>query len=130
MRCSTPIIRVSLIGLSEKLPSWMVKKGNQYMRYPNKKIRNVRLSTFPKNAPSSSWRYFSIEKLIAFPTANKKDGKTRSVGVNPCQLACRKGPNGVAPSPGVFTIIMKHTVSPRKTSRARKRVADLILFNI
>lgn len=100
------------------------------MRYPSKKINNVRFITLPKKAPSPRARYFSIEKLIALPTAKRKDGNTRSVGVKPCQLACRSGEKGVAPSPGVLTIIMKQTVNPRKTSSARKRDADLIIFNI
>lgn len=69
-----------------------------------------------------------MEKLIAFPTANKKEGNTRSVGVNPCHEACNSGANGVAPLPGVFTIIMKHTVMPRNTSSDKKREeGDLLI---
>src|SRR5688572_11964072 len=93
-------------------------------------MRTVRFRTFPRNAASFSVLYFSIEKLIALPTANKKEGKTRSVGVKPCQGACRRGPKASAPLPGVFTMIMKQTVIPRKTSNARNRVADLIFFII
>ena len=92
-------------------------------------MSSVLLITLPKKAPSPSARYLSMEKLMALPTANKKDGNTRSVGVNPCQLACNSGAKAVAPSPGVLTIIMKQTVNPRNTSRARKRDADLIIFN-
>ena len=91
-------------------------------------MSNVRLITLPKKAPLPSARYFSIEKLIALPTAKRKDGNTRSVGVKPCQLACNSGENGSAPSPGVLTMIIKQTVNPRNTSRARKRDADLINF--
>jgi hypothetical protein len=65
--------------------------------------------------------YFGIEKLMAFPTTNRKVGNTRSVGVNPCHAACDKGAKGVAPLPGVFTMIIKQIVMPLKTSRARKR---------
>ena len=55
-------------------------------------------------------------KLSAFPTANKKDGNTKSVGVNPCQLACLKGAKVCNASPGVLTMIIKQIVIPRKTS--------------
>ena len=37
------------------------------------------------------WTYFLRLKLIAFPTANKKEGNTRSVIVKPCQAACLNG---------------------------------------
>jgi hypothetical protein len=63
---------------------------------------------------------------MALPTANKKEGKTRSVGVKPCQEACSRGSNGADPA-WLFTMIMKHTVIPLKTSRAVKRwVVDMI----
>jgi hypothetical protein len=55
-------------------------------------------------------------KLSALPTANKKDGKTKSVGVKPCQLACLKGAKVCNASPGVLTMIIKQIVIPRKTS--------------
>jgi len=35
--------------------------------------------------------HFGITKLKALPTANKKEGNTRSVGVNPCHCACNNG---------------------------------------
>src|SRR6476620_8147931 len=76
---------------------------------------------FFKKAPEPSDRYLSREKLMALPTANKKEGKTRSVGVKPCQPACSSGAKGAAPLPGVFTMIMKQIVMPRKTSSERKR---------
>ena len=66
---------------------------------------------------------FFIEKLMAFPTANKKEGKTRSVGVKPNQAACSSGANGAAPLPAVLTIIIKQIVIPRNTSSERKRLA-------
>lgn len=34
---------------------------------------------------------FDIERVIETPTINKKKGKMRSVGVHPCQLACKSG---------------------------------------
>jgi hypothetical protein len=60
-----------------------------------------------------------VVKLMALPTANRKDGNTRSVGVKPNQAACSSGANGCAPLPGVFTMIIKQMVIPRKTSSER-----------
>jgi hypothetical protein len=54
---------------------------------------------------------------MALPTANKKDGKTKSVGVKPFHCACKNGAKVAAPSPGVFTIIIKQMVIPLNTSR-------------
>jgi hypothetical protein len=58
---------------------------------------------------------------MALPTANKKEGKTRSVGVNPCHAACCNGEKVVAPLPDVLTMIIKQIVMPLKTSRAGNR---------
>ena len=71
----------------------------------NKKVALLNLSHLGKT------------KLIALPIANKKEGNTKSVGVKPCHLACNKGANVSAPSPGVFTMIIKQMVIPLKTSR-------------
>ena len=117
-------MRVPLKGLNSKLPSSLVaKKGYQYMRYPRIKIQAVRFTVLVQNSEV----VIPLLKLIAFPTANKKAGKTRSVGVKPCQLAWSKGANGVAPVPGVFTMIMKQTVMPLNTSRERNRVLALTI---
>ena len=62
----------------------------------------------------------------AFPTAKRKEGKTKSVGVKPCQLACSNGPKVKLQSPEVFTIIIKQIVNPRKTSKA----LNLFILNI
>ena len=78
-------------------------------------MSNVRLNIFDSTAPLPICWYFFIVKLIALPTANKKDGKTRSVGVKPFQAAWFSGQK--APLlPGVLTMIMKQIVIPRKTS--------------
>ena len=82
---------------------------------------SVRLKILPSTAPVFISFQRRITKLIAFPTANIKEGKTRSVGVKPFQGACSSGAKVVAPLPGVFTIIIKQMVIPRKTSSARKR---------
>jgi len=81
----------------------------------------VRLRIFKTTVEAGKLSYLVIAKAIALPTAKRKLGNTRSVGVNPCQLACSKGEKGSAPEPGVFTMIIKQTVIPLRTSRARKR---------
>src|SRR5438046_2563388 len=100
MRCSTPMIRVVASGANEK---WLLassrKKGNQYIRKPSKKISSVRFSTFFKKEGVPSARYLSSEKLMALPTAKRKEGNTRSVGVKPCQPACSSGAKDRAPLP-------------------------------
>src|SRR5665811_1376360 len=84
-----------------------LKKGNQYIKYPSKKINNVLLNIFRKKAASLTIRYLSSEKLIALPTANKKEGNTRSVGVKPCHVACSKG------------CLLYTSPSPRDRTRSR-----------
>jgi hypothetical protein len=75
-----------------------------------------------------SFSHLGKTKLIALPTANKNDGKTKSVGVNPFQLACKNGAKVAAPSPGVFTIIIKQIVIPLNTSRDRNLSLDMSLI--
>jgi hypothetical protein len=64
---------------------------------------------------------------MAFPTAKRKEGNTRSVGVNPCQCACSRG-EYVNLLPDVFTMIIKQIVIPLKTSRARNRCFGAIVI--
>ena len=119
MRWSTPNTRVLLKGDSSSWPaSFQCINGNQYMRKPNRNMISVRFNIFHQTVPADKLDHFSMAKLIAFPTANKKDGNTRSVGVKPCQWACCNGEKLVAPLPGVFTMIIKQTVMPRNTSNA------------
>ena len=80
----------------------------------------VLLSIFHTTAPWLMVSNFFMPKLNALPTANRKDGNTRSVGVNPCQAECSSWEKLGSP-PGVLTMIMKQTVMPRKTSRASER---------
>src|SRR4029079_12380814 len=49
------------------------------------------------------------------------DGKTTSVGVQPCHSACRSGAYTWSPSPGVLTSTMKAIVRPRNASRETRR---------
>jgi hypothetical protein len=58
------------------------------------------------------------EKARAAPTTKRKNGNTRSVGVQPIQGAWRSGANILLQLPGLFTNIMPATVIPRNTSSA------------
>jgi hypothetical protein len=73
-------------------------------------------ATFPLPIPA----ILGMVKAMALPTAKRKEGNTRSVGVNPCHEACSSGSKGADPA-WLFTMIMKHTVIPLNTSRAVKR---------
>ncbi len=77
-------------------------------------LRNI----FPSTSAWLKVFHLDIAKLIAFPTAKRKDGNTRSVGVNPCQCACSNG-EYVNLLPDVFTMIIKQIVIPLNTSKAR-----------
>src|SRR5262245_16346264 len=79
---------------------------------------------------------------------NKKNGNTRSVGVQPNHFACPRGEYIWPQSPGLFTRIMPRIVSPRNASSDSKRplagrtsgavigcdfsgdTADILLLNI
>jgi hypothetical protein len=76
----------------------------------------VRLNILLIKAASDS--NFFLEKLKALPTANRNDGKTRSVGVKPIHGAWSSGAHTFAPEPGAFTMIMKQMVMPLKISSA------------
>jgi hypothetical protein len=56
------------------------------------KMSKVRLVIFFQKAALLPASNFGITKAIALPTANKKKGNTKSVGVTPCQGACLRGP--------------------------------------
>src|SRR5690242_2538824 len=85
-------------------------------------MMTVRFKIFPTTSAFPKPAHFCITKLIAFPTAKRKEGKTRSVGVKPCHLACNKGEKVTESSPAVFTMIIKQMVIPRNTSRAKNRL--------
>jgi hypothetical protein len=91
--------------------------GLQFKNNPITKMRMVLLTTFlKKNAvPFSS--NLGITKAIALPTAKRKKGNTKSVGVHPCQGACSNGGNIFDHEPGLFTKIINATVAPLKTSK-------------
>src|SRR5690606_11471908 len=92
-------------------------KGHQLIKSPIAKINTVRLSTFFQKTAGPASCSRGITKDMALPTANKKKGKTRSVGEQPCQAACLSGVNMCVHVPGLFTIIISATVAPRNTSK-------------
>jgi hypothetical protein len=113
------------MGFRDHAPeaSW-AKNGNQLRRYPIRKMRKVRFRIFISTDEWPSPAHLGMVKAMALPTAKRKEGKTRSVGVNPSQAACRSGAN--AGPAWLLTMIMKNTVIPLKTSRAVKRCADIL----
>lgn len=92
MRWSTPKILKSEKGKKNKPPSWLYfTNGNQFNSNPRRKMIIVRLNIFSKTSFLESFCHLGVTKLKALPTANKKDGNTRSVGVNPFHCAWSKG---------------------------------------
>src|SRR5450432_3100092 len=87
----------------------------------------VLLKIFPSTSAWLNVFHLAITKLIAFPTAKRNEGNTRSVGVNPCQRACSRG-EYVNLLPDVFTMIIKQIVIPLKTSRAKNRCFGAIVI--
>src|ERR1700744_62066 len=112
-------MRVCDIGDNDHCPFSTLKNGNQYIRYPIRKISSVRLNILPNTAPLSICANFFMVKLMALPTAKRKEGNTRSVGVNPFHLAWLSGQK--ASPPGLLTMIIKQIVIPRNTSRDKNR---------
>ena len=62
-------------------------KGLQFKNSPIPKIKRVRFIIFDQNSAAPAFCNLGITKDMALPTANKKKGNTKSVGVQPCQLA-------------------------------------------
>ncbi len=86
-------------GLPTILPaSLYFINGNQFKNKPIQKMSRVRLITFCQKTLSPAASNLGITKAMALPTANKKNGNTKSVGVQPCQLACSSGGNICAPT--------------------------------
>lgn len=81
------------------------------------KMSILLLNTFLRNTEVPAACSLGITKAMALPTANRKKGNTRSVGVHPCQGACASGAYRCDQLPGLFTRIMNATVAPRNTSR-------------
>jgi len=109
------------VGLTQYLKTrWsplQVIKGDQLRKRPMAKMSRALLNTFFRKTGLPAASSLGITNAMALPTAKRKKGKTRSVGVQPCQGACSKGVYICAQLPGLFTSIINATVAPRKTSR-------------
>src|SRR5439155_18815956 len=81
--------------------------------------RTILVTRGPRPSPVSRRR--PSPSGIATPTMNRKKGKIRSVGVQPCQSACRSGAYTAPHVPGLLTSTIPATVSPRNTSRETSR---------
>jgi hypothetical protein len=62
-----------------------------------------------------------MERCVVMPTMKRKNGKMRSVGVQPCHLACCSGGKIALQLPGSLTRSIPATVRPRKMSRDSNR---------
>jgi hypothetical protein len=103
MRCSTPMMRSvsQLAGTSSPAASQRTK-GAALSSRPMAKISSVRLrhpaARTARPGPQPAARH---HQASALPTANRKNGNTRSVGVQPCQGACASGGYSARPGAGV-----------------------------
>ena len=66
------------------------------------------------------------EKVSDIPIMNTKNGKTRSVGVQPCHGWCSSGHQVLAWSPELLTRIIAAIVAPRNTSSESRRSAGTL----
>src|SRR5271165_3031127 len=112
MRCRTPATR--------QVERW--NSGNPFRNKPIRKIialrRKVRSTSVRFDSPRC--RRDRNDKLSDTPTIKRKNGKIRSVGVQPFQSECFNGAKGKS-LPGLFTRIMAAMVPPRKTSSENRR---------
>jgi hypothetical protein len=99
------------------------KLGIAWSSNPRVNTTAARRTTLPTRLPrgSEASRRGPRARGMATPTMNRKNGKMRSVGVQPCQSAWRRGPYTARQVPGLLTSTMPATVRPRKTSSDRSR---------
>ena len=90
---------------------------------PIAKMSSVRCATRRQNTAAGPVCSAGITKASALPTANRKNGNTRSVAVQPCHGAWASGGYIADQVPGLLTRIISATVAPRNTSSERKRAA-------
>lgn len=79
---------------------------------PAAKMRATLLRMRKSEDPENSKLYFLSEYHIATPAMKRKEGNTRSVGVQPCHEACLRGEKTCDHVPGVLTRIMNAIVIP------------------
>src|SRR5687767_4580873 len=81
-------------------------------------IRNPRLRILRTASPAGRPR---SERSVVTPTMNRKNGKIRSVGVQPCHSAWPSGQKMALHVPGLLTSSIDAIVMPRNTSSATRR---------
>lgn len=98
----------------------------------NPKIFAARIIVFLAKSPVAAPFACALVKAstIETPTMNKKNGKIKSVGVQPCQGACCNGPYIYDQEPGLLTKIIAATVAPRKKSKETKRLPEEIPLSV
>ena len=84
-------------------------------------MMNVRFTIFQTLFFEEVKLYLRSDMNVETPMMNMKKGKTKSVGVNPNQLACPSGLYIELHDPGLFTIIIPAIVIPRRISSDSKR---------
>lgn len=112
----TPMIR--------QVSQFSQRKGKLLRINPMENNNVVRRKIFQPASADHLCSNFPKENHMETPIINIKEGKTRSVKVKPCQIACRRGAYTNSPVPGVFTIIIKAIVRPRKKSMERYRCME------
>src|SRR5579883_2910132 len=114
MRWSTPGMRRSWTELKSKSTAELMR--------PKAKMTNDRRRICQIMAPvrSPRWRRRPREMVSETPMMTRKEGKTRSAGVQPCQGACAAH-GKTSSDPLELTTIIPAIVRPRKTSSERRR---------
>src|SRR5450755_448727 len=112
IRCRTPATR--------QVESW--KNGSPFRNKPIRKIIALRRRVWSSRVrfDSPRCRRDRNDRLRDTPTIKRKNGKIRSVGVQPFQSECFSGAKAKS-FPGLFTRIMAAMVAPRKTSSEYRR---------
>src|SRR3954470_11371856 len=81
--------------------------------------RRTCLTTADSASPRA--RRADKERCVVIHTMKRKNGKIRSVGVQPFHSACSSGGKIALQLPGLFTNSIPAIVMPRKTSSDRRR---------
>ena len=79
--------RTSIREMPSSEPKWIFEK--KLSDNPKRNILNARVIIFSKTDLSNF--ITGIESTVEIPTMNKKNGKTKSVGVQPFHSACSSG---------------------------------------
>src|SRR5690606_39674469 len=91
MRGRTPGMRRVSSDLKTSWSSVHRTNGNSCSTHAMMIIKAARLKIFFITSPEPRASYFDMENASALPTAKRKKGNTRSVGVQPFQGECSSG---------------------------------------